>query len=369
MLVGSKISYEFNKNLSAPEPQKTLSGISTPALLNNQQKDVFFGQENQPLQENKEPKKNPWSVKNITNWAGVILGITIIAVPMILRVRRSPSEKIVENLGNLSKKVKANSKVAEEKIAQLKDTTGKEGKEGPFFNLLHNLGKWNEEGELANNLIYGFGTVVVMPLVIMFSPFGKKDSTKEDKLYAVLRQPISFATMFSIQLTMDKLVKGLLPDFKKTNVLEDVEFDKDGKLVDSKNIDKVKYNEDVVKDHFIIGIKEKLNKTEEEAKKLADAVLKIAKDNKYSKPEEINKLVSEKLNIKDSQELMSRFNKTVEVISRYNALGEYSKILGNIFISAPIGCTLLNVIYGKFMKNFGPNSPRKQESAVKGGDK
>jgi len=367
MQVGSKISYEFNKNLSSPETQKTPSGISTPALLKNQKRDIYFGQETQLPQENKEQKKNPWSVKNVTNWGGVILGVMAITVPMILKLKRGTFEKNNAALEKIEAQAKAKIINTEDKISVLK---GEAGNEGLWFNMIHKFGNWSKNNkELYNNIVYGVGTVGVMPLVIMFSPFGKKNSTKEDKLYAVLRQPLSFATMFSMQLTMDKLIGGLMPKFKKANILEkEGLFNLDGTIKDLKKIDEVKYNDEFLKGQLIEEIKQTLGKTEKEASKLAGSLLKLADENKEKPLDKIKELAVDQLKVDKESSLIKIFGHAAEVTGRGKVLGETAKILGNIFFSQLVGCTLLNVIYGKTMKKWGPKSPEeKQETAVKGG--
>jgi len=365
MQVGSSI--EFNKNLSAPETKSIPTGISTQSLLKNQKRDIYFRQETQQPQENKEPKKNPWTVKNITNWGGVVLGVAAITIPLILKVKRGTFEKNNADLEKIVAKAKAHMTNTEDKINVLE---GKAGNEGIWFNTIHKFGNWSKNNkELYNNIVYGVGTVVVMPLVILFSPIGKKNTTKEDKLYAVFRQPLSFATMFSMQLTMDKLISGLMPKFKKLNILEkEGLFKADGTLEDSTKITEVKYNEEFVKDNFIKEIQTKLNKTEEEASKLAGKLLKLAEENKEKPLEEVKKLVANELKVTQESPLIKTFTHAAEVTGRGKVLGETAKILGNVFFSQLVGCTLLNVIYGKTMKKWGPKSPEeKQAAAVKGG--
>lgn len=69
-----------------------------------------------------------------------------------------------------------------------------------------------------------------MPLVILFSPIGKKDASKEDRLFTVLRQPISFATVFAMQLTFDKFFKGLMDKLNLHKLLDGAK-NKEGKEI------------------------------------------------------------------------------------------------------------------------------------------
>jgi hypothetical protein len=242
MQVGSTISYGVNKRPDRPEAQP--SGISAPSLLKSQKRDIYFGQENQPSQENKEPKKNPWSVKNVTNWTGVLLYPIALGIPIALKMNRNSINKNIDSLEKIVKKTSSKMEdIAQDALikADQADKGGLLYRMSNFFGKAKNIGE-----ELTNNIVYGIGTVVVMPLVILFSPFGKKNSSKEDKTFAVLRQPLSFATMFSVQLTVDKLFKNLIPQLNNLGLLNGVKDKNDNELM---------FDEDKSKDIFKTELK------------------------------------------------------------------------------------------------------------------
>ena len=176
--------------------------------------------------ENEEGKgeKKVFSFKKLTNILGTVAGIGIITGSAIYMKRRPQWMKILnKEHGELDKKI-ANAIERAERAIRIGE--GKE-KKGNFW---YRSGAWIQEkverigDELSNNLLYGIGTCCIMPLVLAFSPIGKKNSTKEDKFFAIVRQPISFATMFSIQLTNDKMFSRWSKNIIGQNILESDEI-------------------------------------------------------------------------------------------------------------------------------------------------
>ena len=206
-----------------------------------------------------------------------------------------------------------------------------------------------------------------MPLVIMFSPFGKKDSSKEDKFFAVIRQPISFATMFSIQLTNDKVFSRWAKSLEKQNWLEDKDIVDSAtrKIIKGENgyseevISKIKYNSDVLKEHFEQMFKKAGFNTE-----LLKNIYKI-KDPQIQKNKfkEVLDAKATELNVpaEKTKELVNSFSRFVEAGGKRKLITESIKIVSNVLVSQVIGCTLLNVIYGKIMKGWTQH----KEAAVK----
>lgn len=331
-----------------------LNPAKTPK--NNSEGSISFKQPPiQPQEKEPEEKKGGLSVKTATNVLGVALGMGAIAGYIIMRYRRPSAQKLIDRNEKLQKGLSGI-------ISDIKEAAiTKEGKNngfklGEFFNKLS-----EKNQELFNNLVYGFGTVVVMPLVILFSPLGKKDASKEDKVFTVLRQPLSFITMFSMQLTVDKFFKGLTPKFVKKNIFEDKAIlTSDGKGINESRIEDIKYNTDAYKTEF----KKNLTKL---AKDRKDDIEELFKINDIDTAKEHLKKI---LNGADFDNMAKSLEKYLAIKGRQKLLGEALVITTNVLFAAPVGCTLLNVIYGKFMKTFHSSSPDKaKENMVKGGQK
>ncbi|MDD3014682.1 MAG: hypothetical protein PHC34_13360 [Candidatus Gastranaerophilales bacterium] len=369
MQVGSSI--EFNKNLSASAAKTAPSGISTHSLLKSQKRDVFFGQETQPSQENKEPKKNPWSVKNVTNWTGILLYPLVLGIPIAIKMKRN---RINKDTDALEKIIKQASYKVEDIAQDALIKTGQTKKGGLLYKISTFFNKAKDTGEeLTNCLVYGFGTVVVMPLVILFSPIGKKNTSKEDKTFAVLRQPLSFVTMFSVQATFDALFKKIIPQLNSLKLLEGIKGKNDKELLfnesESKNIFKTEFD----KAKESLKAKNLLNEVDKELVDIDKFLEKALEKYKTDPIEEIMKPIQKY--ITENSNLKNAFEQAIYTPSRAKVLKEVSVITTNVIVSQFIGCTLLNVIYGKTMKKWGPKSENKteikpevkQETAVKGG--
>lgn len=340
MQVRNQIAVGYDKPNSAQNRKAYSSNI------------IAFGKEPaQVPQKEGEEKKKGFSVKKFTNVLGVALWIGAVSGYLITQVKRPKGQKIMDKL---SKTEKAITGVADN-LKEASKTDKK--KDGLGFRLGLTFNKWSEQNkELFNNLVYGFGTVVVMPLVILFSPFGKKKSSKEDKVFTVFRQPLSFATMFTMQLTVDKLLKGFVPKFVDKNIFEDKDNIKDGKIID---YEKLKYNSKVFKEKY----SEKLKDCKVDGKDIKELF-------KFSDFAEAEGMLRKILpSGKDFADMSPKLKKYFKVKGKEDLLATTIVILTNVFFSAPVGCTMLNVIYGKSMKKLKPekseNKPKEQ--STKGG--
>ena len=108
--------------------------------------------------------------------------------------------------------------------------------------------------ELYNNLINSLGKLFIMPLVIFINPFGKKETSKEDKISITIREPLSVIATFTLQGAFDKMFNIYMPKILKKNIFESEEIQKEFKengKVSHKNFEKIKYNPDETKRIFI----------------------------------------------------------------------------------------------------------------------
>lgn len=318
-------------------------------IQKNKRRNISFATGESNPQPNEE-KKSGVSVKKITNVAGIVLGLGAMSAIVLSGKLRPKNVKLAEQQNKSLKK-------AQDAIANLKDKITVDKSE---MNKGFKTGLWFEKvssqnQELFNNILYGFGTVVIMPLVILFAPFGKKKSTPEDRLAAVMRQPMSFVTMFSMQLTVDKLFKDMVPNFIKKN-----SFEKNIKDPSDKTIyENIKFNAKEYEPH----LKDQLKKVAGFSEEKVTDIFKLG-DLKAMKAEIQKSCPKEKLNA-----VMPKFEKYSEISSRGKLLTQSIIILGNVLFSTPVGCTMLNVLYGKSMKAMHPpKGPDKvKENIEKGG--
>lgn len=322
-----------------------------PMLSQVQSMNTPFAQEqNFGVNKENDEKKKGISGKELTNILGVAVGVAAIGGYMLSQARRPQTQKMHDALSGWEKKI-ANLIESIKEKARVKEP----GEEKLGYRLGNLFGDWKESGEeLFNNLVYGFGTVVIMPLVILFSPFGKKKSSTEDKVFTILRQPLSFVTMFSMQLTVDKFLKGLVPKFVAKNA-----FEIDGKQTDIKDI---KFNDGLLKSHFISEM-EKLNIPKNEITDL----FKLG-DQKLIE-EQMGKLLKEIGQDIQLPTMAKKLDNYFKASGRSKLLTQFLVVVTNVLFSAPIGCTMLNVFYGKMMKSWksqkqGNNAPNE---SVKGG--
>ena len=340
-------------------PNKERSGMTNS---------IGFGEDKKNSLEPEE-KKSGFSFKKATNLASVILGAGIIGGSAIYMKRRPQWMKIQQKgMENLERKIKFQKTRLNDLIEMAQ---GKQERGGWLYRVGNKVNSFKEKigDELTNNLLYGFGTVCIMPLVIMFSPFGKKDSTKEDKLFAVLRQPLSFATMFSIQLTVDKLFSRWNKNIVSQNLLENENVRK--ALNNSKNklddnvkplLDQIQYNEKPLWENFENLFTEKLGDfvNKEEITKQLDVIKKIKSAD--VKHDTLMDFLKDKKVDKQIQKVLEKaLTQHSNVAGKGKCVTEAIKIASNVIISQIIGCTLLNVIYGKTMKGYENHKENKAE--------
>lgn len=289
---------------------------------------------------------------------------------------------------------------------------GKASKGGLLYRFSDACGRAKEDSaELTNNLVYGFGTLVIMPLVILFSPIGKKDATKEDRTFTVLRQPVSFATVFALQLTFEKLFKSLNKDVNKYGLLDGAKG-KDGKELffsegrikevfkesfgkdkNGKLREEFKFNLNGLSDKTfmanrekhssvleVFGLKDKYDEaiakegkfdipTEVHNKKytldeFTDTTMKVIKKIGDEKPKE--KVLMDFKNLfssytKEMPQLSGQLENMAKAAARGRSLKEILAIIANSIISQALGIMMLNFLYGKMMKKYGEIKHKIQE--------
>lgn len=173
-----------------------------------------------------EKPKSRWTGRKVVDAFTVTAYAAIIATAIAAKKIRRPLIKEAEEKEAASKIKKLKTEAL---LYKANIDIGKHEKGSWLYRCFNVLGKWSEESkELTNNIVYGFGTLAIMPLVILFSPIGKKDASKEDRFFTVLRQPISFATVFAAQLTFEKLFKTLATNLNDFALLDGVTL-KNGK--------------------------------------------------------------------------------------------------------------------------------------------
>ncbi len=362
-----------------------------------------------------EEKKGGFSFKKATNVAGVLawVGMVGYGIKKLKLFKGNSAERIADKAKGLTKQLKANiedlsstDEVTEiaNKLKEVKSPL-KRGVMKAFYNMGMGIQKFESKvgSELFNNITYAFGTLFVMPAVILFSPFGKKKSTKEDKAFAIARQPLSVAATFGMQLTFDKLTGKYLPLSMKLNKFEDKavlnNLDKDGKIK-LEDFGKIKLNQDSSKELFKKlfdvdvekgGLKGLLTKEEvdkmfdlksyekENAKTLRKKFNEILEAKGYDKlPKKADKLVeiaekstladkdlvkAELKRITDVELLKNKAQSMFDVYSRNEMALTKTKVACNVLFASLIGCTFLNVIYGKTMKAVKGHQTKNEQQA------
>ena len=330
-----------------------------------------------------DEKKSGFSVKKATNVAAVLMWLTIVAAGIYrtgLGQKNHP-----ENISQKARKIGKQFEDLKKGLGQNEKEVLKDQKFATKF--VYKMGRWanNMEkkfgSELYNNLTYAFGTLVVMPLVIWTSPFGKKESSRSDKFYATIRQPFSVVSTLMLQLTFDKMFDTYLPKIIENNKLENEAVKKsikDGK-VGIEVFDQIKYNSKEAKRLFELlpeldadkgGLKGIITKEE------AADLLKI---DEFADEKDVNAYIEsfEKKIGKDSEIGKKLSNDKLEVVKKkfkvvtdsisYDKLARQKpKVINNVIASAIIGCTFLNVVYGKTLKAFEKNKANKKQAQSKG---
>ncbi|MBO7672444.1 hypothetical protein J6S88_03450 [bacterium] len=349
-----------------------ISGIQSPQIhfAKNPFKHAEKPEENTPAEikfgksaavnvANEEGEKKKFGFKKLTNILGTALGIGIICVSAISLARRPKWMKLQGKQKGLEAKINA---AANRFNDAVEINTGKQKKGNFLYRLGHKTNAIVDRvgEELSNNLLYGIGTVIVMPLVILFSPFGKKNSSKEDKKYAVYRQPLSFATMFSIQLTNDKMFKRWTNAIMDQNLLETDAVKNAIKEGNAESVvDDIKYADGTLKKIFesfadnVLGDAKLSAEEKGILYKMKNAEMQHTQLEEFLK-DTAKRSVSEE-NIKN---ILKHFDRYTKAAGNKRLVGESLKIVSNVLISQFVGCTLLNVIYGKMMKH---NEIKKQD--------
>jgi hypothetical protein len=244
MLIQSNTPNKIQTNTNYTPGNKTIA-FTDSIKKQDQNKDLFFGQETAAPAEKKSSKLS--LANNLLNASALAAYTVLVGSAVILSMTKRKDIKLAEGITKTSTKLtnqtnglenvlkvgQTNKKALED--FQLCKTSGekecKEIKHSHLMKLGEYFGDLKENSdEFTNNLVYGFGTLVVMPLVILFSPFGKKDATKEDRIFTIFRQPISFGTIFAAQLTVEKLVKNLVPELNRFNLIKIKNKDKEGEF-------------------------------------------------------------------------------------------------------------------------------------------
>ncbi|HNW25414.1 MAG TPA: hypothetical protein PLG15_02730 [Candidatus Gastranaerophilaceae bacterium] len=366
----------------------------------------------QPAQKVEEPKEKGSFIKKATNFLGVAAWLFMVgySIKKLRLLEPSYHENVAKSAKNYSKRTLSYiEKLADPEAANISKVLEEKGFKGPskfVRKAFYGIGDWfqnwkmNMGSELVNNLTYAFGTLVVMPLVVLFSPFGKKNSSKEDKAFAVLRQPLSVAATLGMQFTFDKLIDKYVPEVLKQNKFEEPAIvGENGKIVWKNqnnefladNFNKIIYNKDEAKEAFKEYAKNVLSEDEikelftdrsfEEGstselktrlkdilnKKYAEAGLKLDKienvevndiNRKASSFSEFKKI--EKIAAENIEDLLVKFKKFASVLDNNKMAIQKCKTGVNVVAASIIGCTFLNVIYGKFMKAL--KKPQEQQA-------
>lgn len=375
----------------ASRPKHQDSALAEKPLLNDTVKIDTVENQIEDKQKDSNPdlakKAKKLTVRKVIDMATIASYALFIGSAIYFNHAHSPLEKLSSKLSKNAIKTKS---LKESLEHQAEIITGKSGKGNWVYRLFSYFGKNKENSaELTNNLIYGFGTLVVMPLVILYSPFGKKSATKEDRTFTLLRQPISFATVFALQYTFDEITKYLIPKMNSYGLLDTVtKKSTNGKQVNilysrDKALDKIKeffsarinHNEERCF-HFddaefnrlsnkkplhhgriksLLGFNQDMKLLNEfKLRKFITIIEEYA--GKPGKEGDLKNVLELKalLNnyIKDAPELVDHLENLVFSATRSKAMKELLTVGANSIFSQALGIMMLNFVYGKMMKSY-----------------
>lgn len=235
-----------------------------------------------------------------------------------------------------------------------------------YIKIIYKLGehfqntKTKMGSELYNNLINSMGKLFIMPLVIFMNPFGKKETSKNEKISITIREPLSVIATFTLQGAFDKMFDIYMPKILKKNIFESEEiqneFKENGKI-SHKNFEKIKYNPDETKRIFLElaeiskddgGLKGIL--TKEDAKKLL-TLNEFDSESYDSYWRAFEREVKNGIVPKENLEFVkNKFKVVADSVGHYELAKIKPKIAMNIVAVVLISRIFLNVIHGKAMK-------------------
>jgi len=325
--------------------------------------------------ESPKKKGSPWiqaaNIAGVTAWLGIVGTSLYLAwrgrykvpdIPKGFKATEAGLKKLEAATGDLSAEladiqavIKDPKKAAE--MTQINaNGLGKIKKPwGYKFGL--NLDKLQSQSkELFNNIVYCFGSLCVVPLVVIFAPWGK-DASVRDRVTTVLRQPLSVVSMLSLQIISDKLCRKFSSGLINKNHLEANDIQAALKAKNTDGIfNKVRYNSKPLKDVFT-GAMTKQNLTQEAADIL-----------KHKSFESAEKRLIEIANQKGiSGSVLEGLNSRLKHYHMANKRAELLKtavtILVNVFLVVPISTLFLNVLYGKTVQKINEKIDAKKPKA------
>lgn len=171
-----------------------------------------FTSENKQNQDAKKTESKSKTSKQVSDFLVVLSSLLIVSFGLLASAKTRKNKQTLQK----TQAVKKLTHKVEEGI-NASDSGGKKPfiqRFGCFWDRLQSNHK-----ELTNNLIYALGVIVVEPFVVLASPFGKDKSTKEEKMTAIARLPITVLSSLSFQYSIDKFFSDLVPTLSKEGFL------------------------------------------------------------------------------------------------------------------------------------------------------
>lgn len=281
--------------------------------------------------------------------------------------RKSPegimniAKKLEDKYDKLEKMAKINQELDLESLLQNKNKIQK-----LYIKTIYRLGEHFQNtktklgSELYNNLINSVGKLFMMPLIIFLNPFGKKETSKSDKISITIREPLSVLATFTLQGAFDKMFNIYMPKLLKKNIFESDEIQKEFKengKISHKNFENIKYNPDETKRIFVElteipqeqgGLQGIL--TKENAKKLL-TLNEFESEGYDSYWRAFDRELKNGTIPKENLELVKqKFKVVADSVGHYELAKIKPKIAMNIVAVVIISRIFLNVIHGKTMK-------------------
>ena len=221
--------------------------------------------------------------------------------------------------------------------------------------------------ELYNNLINSIGKVVIMPLIILANPFGKKKTDKNEKASVIIREPLSVFATFTLQGAFDKMFNVYMPKVINNNILETNKIQqktKNNQKLSTEDFLDIKYNDKEAKRLFI----ELANTSSENGGLKGIITQKQAEELLTLKPTDsecyesyiknFERLINEKNFTKENFiKLKNKYQHVAKVVGNNQLAKINPKIAMNIVTVVILSRIFLNVIYGKTINLLNLNKP------------
>lgn len=192
---------------------ENINHINSACFVEPKCNKTAFTSKNKQTQNTKKSENKSDNSKQISDISVILSSVLIVSLGLLASAKKGKNETAFKDV----QKIKQMTQHLENELKD-SETSGNSTpfiqKFGCFWDKLQKNHK-----ELTNNLIYALGVIVVEPFVILASPFGQDKSTKNDKMIAIARLPITVLSSLSFQYSIDKFFSDLVPTLSREGFL------------------------------------------------------------------------------------------------------------------------------------------------------